>query len=641
MGIGSTQPVGDLAVAPAGLQQRGNLFFIRFIHQSMSQYIPQVLIGFVRVNGKKLGIVSIAAICTKQLFKLFFVFCTVDGIHHTGGQKLHGVIPQLGDLIGVILDIHGIAHGINWGGRVIGDSLRSWAANCIIFLIGNGNFGRLLCLGSCDLLCIRHHLLDKWVIVQFFRLCHLAVDNPSFLQGFPDGDRVDIVKTVLFFFGIEPVLLNELGNPALYLRPGQLHFLRASGTSNEQAVAVTAAVFLSQPCSGIFLSCMVFHIADDSVFTLNIAVPCTKGSINIFLRKRAQKFMELWIGFVDHFPVQTLAELRYIRIKADQLHILRTKDRTAHSSIALDDSIFTVRMTAGIAVCGILGNGGSYHRLILLVHFPNCRGCGCFCIPEYSVPVCTKLRFLSVDVLFRFMVDRGHGIFLTLLAVLRYSGNGHIMLITQLFHHLLQLICRKPAHFHTATARNRTGSEIDVQFRSGFFGILTVQLKEIAHLIQNHIIRVAHLDTVIFPHGRIRLLGLDGIFFGQFLFSLDFVILRLFLFGKIAAFLNKRGNALGNLFPVQVNIRAVLLFIVQSFSVVIFAAVCCAGQGMRASTNAILIFEESHFFLIRMVFHEERIDAAFSSGKTAAAGHGGVDLILGNEVLDGWHLGKV
>ena len=42
-----------------------------------------------------------------------------------------------------------------------------------------------------------------------------------------------------------------------------------------------------------------------------------------------------------------------------------------------------------------------------------------------------------------------------------------------------------------------------------------------------------------------------------------------------------------------------------------------------------------------MVFHEERIDTAFSSGKTTAAGHGGVDLILGNEVLDSWHLGKV
>ena len=62
---------------------------------------------------------------------------------------------------------------------------------------------------------------------------------------------------------------------------------------------------------------------------------------------------------------------------------------------------------------------------------------------------------------------------------------------------------------------------------------------------------------------------------------------------------------------------------------------------MRASANAILVFEESHFFLIRMVFHEERIDTAFSSGETAASGHGGVDLILGNEVLDGCHLRKV
>ena len=57
--------------------------------------------------------------------------------------------------------------------------------------------------------------------------------------------------------------------------------------------------------------------------------------------------------------------------------------------------------------------------------------------------------------------------------------------------------------------------------------------------------------------------------------------------------------------------------------------------------NAILVFEESHFLLIRMVCHEERIDTAFSSGETAAAGHSGVDLILGNEMLDGWHLGKV
>ena len=162
---------------------------------------------------------------------------------------------------------------------------------------------------------------------------------------------------------------------------------------------------------------MVFHITDDSVFTLDIAVPCTKGSINIFLRKRAQKLMELWIGFVDHFPVQTLAELRHIRIKADQLHILRAKNRTAHSGIALDDSIFTVGMTAGISICHILRYGGSHHRLILLKLLPKGR-------------------------LWRFFL-------------------------------------------------------------------------------------------------YLRLLGLNGIFFCQILFSLDLVILRLFLFGKIAAFLDK------------------------------------------------------------------------------------------------------
>ena len=92
-GIVSTQPVGDLAVAPAGLQQRENLFFICFIHQSMGQYIPQVLICLVRVNGKKLGIVSIAAVCPKQLLELFFALCPIDGIYHAGRQKLHGVIP--------------------------------------------------------------------------------------------------------------------------------------------------------------------------------------------------------------------------------------------------------------------------------------------------------------------------------------------------------------------------------------------------------------------------------------------------------------------------------------------------------------------------------------------------------------------
>ena len=56
------------------------------------------------------------------------------------------------------------------------------------------------------------------------------------------------------------------------------------------------------------------------------------------------------------------------------------------------------------------------------------------------------------------------------------------MLIPQLFHNLLQPVCRKAAHFHTATAGDSAGREIEVQFRSSSFGVLTVQLKKIPHL---------------------------------------------------------------------------------------------------------------------------------------------------------------
>ena len=103
---------------------------------------------------------------------------------------------------------------------------------------------------------------------------------------------------------------------------------------------------------------MLFHVADNSVFALNIAVPCADGIVNVILRERTQHFMEPWVGFVNYFPVQPLAELRHIGIEPNQLQITGAEDGTADGSIALDDSIFAVRMTAGIAVCGILGNGG-------------------------------------------------------------------------------------------------------------------------------------------------------------------------------------------------------------------------------------------------------------------------------------------
>ena len=139
--------------------------------------------------------------------------------------------------------------------------------------------------------------------------------------------------------------------------------------------------------------------------------------------------MELGIGFVDNLPMQALTELRCVGIETEQLHVARSQDSTANSGIALDHGVLMVTVTAGIAIWHIFHNSGKYNGLVLLMQLPNRRGCGCFGIPEYSGPVCAKLRFLGIDVLFCLMVDRGQGIFLTLPATFRDSRNGHIMLI--------------------------------------------------------------------------------------------------------------------------------------------------------------------------------------------------------------------
>ena len=60
---------------------------------------------------------------------------------------------------------------------------------------------------------------------------------------------------------------------------------------------------------------------------------------------------------------------------------------------------------------------------------------------------------------------------------------GLLVLIPQLFHNLFQPVCRKAAHFHTATTGDSAGSKVESQLRSGGFGILAIQLKGIAILV--------------------------------------------------------------------------------------------------------------------------------------------------------------
>ena len=69
--------------------------------------------------------------------------------------------------------------------------------------------------------------------------------------------------------------------------------------------------------------------------------------------------------------MQALAELRYIDKQPDQLHITGIKNGTAHRRVALNHGIFPVRMTAGVPVGHILGNGSNHNGLILLILLPD------------------------------------------------------------------------------------------------------------------------------------------------------------------------------------------------------------------------------------------------------------------------------
>ena len=42
-------------------------------------------------------------------------------------QQLHRIFPQFGDLVGAVIQIDGIAHVVDRGGRVVGGALRDGA----------------------------------------------------------------------------------------------------------------------------------------------------------------------------------------------------------------------------------------------------------------------------------------------------------------------------------------------------------------------------------------------------------------------------------------------------------------------------------------------------------------------------------
>ena len=135
VGIGPAQPQGDFPVALAGAQQFGKLRLVRRTDEAVGQHVPQVLIRRVGVDGQELGVKVVAVVCPQKLLEPIPALGPVDGIAHAGGQQLHRIFPQFGDLVGAVIQVDGIAHVVDRGGRVIGGALRDGAPDGGIFLI--------------------------------------------------------------------------------------------------------------------------------------------------------------------------------------------------------------------------------------------------------------------------------------------------------------------------------------------------------------------------------------------------------------------------------------------------------------------------------------------------------------------------
>ena len=99
------------------------------------------------------------------------------------------------------------------------------------------------------------------------------------------------------------------------------------------------------------------------------------------------------------------------------------------------------------------------------------------------------------------------------LPIHRHEGDS--MIFPQLFHILIQHMGWEPAQLHPSHAADRPGGEGQPQQGGGGFGILAVQLKEVAHLIQDEAVRVGLPDLVqLIPPGgagAFLLLGHGGL----------------------------------------------------------------------------------------------------------------------------------
>ena len=441
--------------------------------------------------------------------------------------------------------------------------------------------------------------------------------GPAALQILADSNGVDVLKVVQLLLGIESVLLNELGDPALHLCPGQLHGFRTARTDGECPIA---AILMGEPCGGIPVPRVVFHIADNSAFAVHIPIPRAEGIVNILLGERAQKLMELRIGLVYDLLMQTAAKFRHIGVQPDQLQIAGIENGALDGGAALRYGIFMVRVAAGVAVGHILHDGGSHYRLVFVIKLPNSGG-GRFGsrVMEYPCPVRAKLRFVGVNGPFCLMVDGAQGESAALCAALWNCGEGHIVLLSELFYIAFQIMRRYAAHLHAAYIGDVSGGQVQAQQLGGLLGVLTVHFKEVAHLKQHHIVGVAFLDRVV---------GIkEGIALGVLL------ELRLFRLCEVLVLADKGADSLGDIVPGYLRVYAIRLFQHDALGAVIPPAMKIAGNSAIAAACAIFLFQKVRTLFQRGIAAEKGVNPALAALHITAAAECLRDLVLGDKAL--------
>ena len=193
---------------------------------------------------------------------------------------------------------------------------------------------------------------------------------------------------------------------------------------------------------------------------------------------------------------------------------------------------------------------------------------------------------------------------------------------------------RYTAHLHTASTGDTAGGQVHIQQIRRLFCILAIQLKEIPYLKQHEVVRVGFLyGIVVIPCCASRC-GLP----------LKLLVLCLFLRGQETVFADQLGDTLGDVRPVQLNFRAVLLFQADALAAVILTAVGRAGYRVGAASNAVFLSQEVRLLFGAVFLFEIGVDAPLAPFNIAAAGQGRGDLVLRNEPLHGGdfcHFGAV